>query len=511
MLDVEKVLECKQLYGSGESIRSIAERVGVSRNTVRRYVRGERLPGEYRMKSDRRQPVRDEIAGRVRALLEEERAKETPRKQRLTAARIGRLLRAGGLKASDRTIRSAVKEARMALRDVLAVSYLPLRYRAGEDAQVDFFEAEYDDEEHGRTKVFVLLVRACYSGRTFVYVAPNQTRESLLEGLMLAFEFFGGVFLNLWFDNLTPAVRKVLRGRQREEQRGFECFRAHYGFAAQYCAPGRGNEKGGVEGEVRFARHEIFSPIPHANGRTGLQQLCREFMERDLQRVIRTHARSIGEEWRDEVPHLLPLPQARFDGSMPRLAKVSSRSWVSVGTSMYSVPVAWVGQVVTLKLYAETVRILGPQGERVEHPRSYTRFAVVLNVEHYLPLLRRKSRGIDRAWPLQQFLDSTPGEWRGLLLQLRRHRGEVLGSQEFVDVLGLIATYGMEHVRDAVARALRHPVVSLGTVRFFLWAQREAEAPKVDRIDYGGPIVEQGSPRDYAVLQIQESEEVAHG
>lgn len=508
MLTVSKVLECKQLYGAGQSIRSISLRLGVSRNTVRGYLRGSRLPGEYRLESGRPRPVREGLVERIRVFLEKEKEEATPRKQLLTAARIGRLLRAEGLRASDRTIRTAVRELKLEVRDALESAYLPLRYRPGEDAQVDFFEGEYDDIERGRMKCFLLLVRACYSARTFAYVAPNQTREALLEGLMRAFEFFQGVFRNLWFDNLTPAVKKVLRGRKREEQRGFECFRAHYGFDAQFCAPGRGNEKGGVEGEVKFARHEILSPIPRAGGRAGLQSLCDAFMERDLLRVVRTHARSIGEEWQDEVPHLLPLPQVRFDGAMPRVAKVSSRSWVSIGTCFYSVPVEWVGRMVVVKLYAETVHVRGPQGERVEHPRSYGRFEAVLNIEHYLPLLRRKSRGLDRALPMQQFLEATPGEWRALLSELRRHRGEIQGSQEFVDVLDLIKTYGLEEVRCAVEKALRHPLISVGTVRFFLWERRGANAQRADRIDYGGPQVEQGSPSDYAALQ---SEEVARG
>lgn len=508
MLTVSKVLECKQLYGSGESIRSISERLGVSRNTVRGYLRGTRLPGEYRLESSRARPVREEVMDRIRELLEQEKDAATPRKQRLTGARIGRLLRAEGFRASDRTIRTAVRELKQEVRDALESAYLPLRYRPGEDAQVDFFEGEYDDSEKGRTKCFILLVRACYSGRTFVYVAPNQTREALLEGLMRAFEFFGGIFRNLWFDNLTPAVKKVLRGRKREEQRGFECFRVHYGFEAQFCAPGRGNEKGGVEGEVKFARHEILSPIPCADGRSGLQVLCNAFMERDLLRVVRTHARSIGEEWQEEVAHLLPLPQVRFDGAMPRVAKVSARSWISIGTCFYSVPVAWVGRMVEVKLYAETVQVRGPQDERVVHPRSYGRFEAVLDIRHYLPLLRRKSRGLDRALPMQQFLEETPGEWRALLSELRRHRGEVQGSQEFVDVLELIDIYGVDEVRCAVERALRHPVISVGTVRFFLWERRESSTTKVEHIDYGGPRVEQGSPSDYAALQHAE---VVHG
>jgi len=243
MIEVSQVLECKQLHGQGASIRSISKQVGISRNTVRRYLRGEGAAGKYQMTSPRSQPVRDEIRARVRGLLEAERTNQTPRKQRLTAARIHRILEGQGRGVSESTVRKLVREVRLELRDPLEHAYLPLEYEPGEDAQVDFYEAEVDDRRLGRVKVYLLLVRACFSGSCFAYAAPNQTREALFEGLMQAFDHFGGVFQKLWFDNLTPAVRKVLKGRTRELQRAFLAFQAHYGFEAEFCGPGKGNEK----------------------------------------------------------------------------------------------------------------------------------------------------------------------------------------------------------------------------------------------------------------------------
>jgi hypothetical protein len=233
-------------------------------------------------------------------------------------------------------------------------------------------------------------------------------------------------------------------------------------------------------------------------------------MTRDLARTIRGRAHTIGEAWLDEVPQLIALPAVHFDASLPRTAKVTPRSWISVGTVFYSVPVEWVGREVEVKLDAERVVIRGPEGVRVEHARSYVMHTAVLDVDHYLPLLRRKHRGIDHALPLQQFMDKVPGEWRALLAALRRDEGEIEGSQAFVDVLLLCRTYPLDAVRVAVEETLRHPKVSLGVVRFYIWQRREEEAPKPAAFDYAGPVVHQGSPQDYAVLQVGELE-VVHG
>jgi transposase len=508
MIEVSQVLKCKQLRSEGASIRAISKSLEVSRNTVRRYLRGG-PPGVYQMKESRPQPARDAIRERVRQLLVAEQEKQTPRKQRLTAARIHRVLIGEGQEVGETTVKRVVREQRLELRDALKHAYLPLEYEPGEDAQVDFYEGEVDDRRLGRVKVVLLLVRACFSGACFAYAAPNQTREALLEGLMQAFEHFGGVFRKLWFDNLTPAVKKVLKGRTRELQRGFEVFQAHYGFEAEFCAPGKGNEKGGVEGEVKYSRHEILSPIPEIDGRDELQRLCNEWMERDVTRRIRGRDRTIGEMWGLESGQLIELPVCRFDPSQMKFAKVSNRSWVQLGTNFYSVPVAWVGREVSIKLDAERLVVIGPGDERAEHRRQYGHEQMSLELDHYLPLLERKHRGLDRAVPVRRFLEREDPCWRALLVELRRREGEVGGSKAFVEVLFLCREYGVAAVTDAVQSALRYEEVSVGLVRFQLWSEIEANEEGARVIDYPGPKVTQGQVSDYADLMT--SEEVSRG
>lgn len=500
VLEVNQVLECKQLFGRGVPIREISRKLEVSRNTVRRYVRGVGKPGAYQMENPRSQPVRDLVRERIREFLETERSKSTPRKQVLTGARIHRLLERDGVQVGVSTVRRVVREVRVEMRDALKHAYLPLEYEPGEDAQVDFFEGVADDAKLGRIKVHVLLVRACFSGRCFAYAAPNQTREALLEGLMRAFEHFGGVFRKLWFDNLTPVVRKVLKGRTRELQRAFEVFQAHYGFEAEFCAPGKGNEKGGVEGEVKYSRHEILSPIPDINGRDDLQVLCGEWMERDVLRRMSGREQTIGQMWSLEVGQLMDLPSSRFEVAAARTATVSNRSWIQHGTNFYSVPVEWVGRVLPLKVEAERVVVLGPNGEQVEHRRLYGQHEMSLKLDHYLPLLKRKHRGIDRAVPMRRFLEQEDPCWRVLLTELRRLEGEIDGSKAFVEVLLLCREYDTCAVASAVQQTLRREAVSLGLVRFYLRREIEATDERPEEIDYPGPAVLQGSASDYADL-----------
>jgi hypothetical protein len=301
-------------------------------------------------------------------------------------------------------------------------------------------------------------------------------------------------------DNLTPAVKKVLRGRTRELQQAFENFQAHYGFEAEFCGPGKGNEKGGVEGEVKYSRHEILSPIPDIDSRDDVQALCDAWMERELTRTMRGRKQPIGELWSLEEGELMPLSTCRFEATRAHMAKVSARSWVQVGTNFYSVPVEWVGLLLPLKLEAERVVVIGPDNERVEHRRLYGRGQMSLELDHYLPLLERKHRGLDRAVPVRRFLEEQDSCWRALLADLRRRKGEVDGGKSFVDVLFVCREYGVDAVAGAVRKSLRHEEVSLGLVRFYVWNAVEREREPSVVIDYPGPEVHQGQASDYAEL-----------
>ena len=493
---MSQVQKCKQMQANGESIREISRQLEISRNTVRRYLRGA-IPGRYAPRKAQVQPAQDRVREEVVKLLTDERDRVVPRKQRLTGARIFRILEKKGFEISERTVRTVVREVKQSLRDPLQHAYLPLEYDPGQDAQVDFFEAEVDKVDEGRVKVHVLLVRACYSKRTFRYASPNQTREALLEGLMRAFEFFGGVFRFVWFDNLTPVVRKVLKGRDRELQKAFESFNAHYGFEAVFCAPGKGNEKGGVENNVRYSRHEGFSPMPSIRDRSDIQVLLDDITSDDWKRVSRGQQSSIGELWKHEEPQLISLPSCRFEAGSLHQLKVTNRSWIQIGTNFYSVPVKLVGQRVTVRNDAEQVVVYDKSTEVARHDRCYGREMMVLDLDHYLPLLERKHRGVDRAVPVRQWLRDAAQCWSWLLRELRQEQGEVEGSQQFVQCLFLCKTHGANKATEAVESTLASGNVSLATMRYYLGLRREQEQQVPPSISYAGPEVQQGSPEAY--------------
>jgi hypothetical protein len=142
-------------------------------------------------------------------------------------------------------------------------TFVPQSYAWGSESQVDWYEA-YADLGGERQKLQVFSLRSMASGGAFHRAYLRATQQAFLEAHELAFRYFGGVFHRQRYDNLTSAVKKILRGYQREETARFIAFRSHWGFAAEFCTPAAAHEKGGVEGEAGYFRRNHWVPVPQA-------------------------------------------------------------------------------------------------------------------------------------------------------------------------------------------------------------------------------------------------------
>src|SRR5271169_5889772 len=132
--------------------------------------------------------------------------------------------------------------------------------------------------------MYVFCMRSMASGGAYHRAYPHATQQAFLEAHELAFAYFGGVFQVLRYDNLKSAVKKILRGHQREETARFIGFRSHWGFQAEFCTPGEGHEKGGVEGEGGYFRRNHLVPVPQVRDLEELNLHLREESRRDEER-----------------------------------------------------------------------------------------------------------------------------------------------------------------------------------------------------------------------------------
>ena len=297
----------------GLSIRALAARHGVHRRAVRQALASP-LPPVKRSPWHRPAPK----LGAYRALIDGwlEADREAPRKQRHTAKRIWRrLVDEHGAEVAETTVRDYVRARKRLMGWPVGEVFIPQVHAPGAEAG----RLGRGAGRAGRDAVdgaSVLHARELL-GRGVLQASLVETQQAFLELHAQAFEWFGGGFEQIRFDNLASAVKQVLKGRRRVESDRFVALRSHYLFCSQFTTPGieGAHEKGGVEGEVgRFRRNHLV-PVPVVADLAELNALLLAGCEADLQRRIVGRDMPVGEAWAVERPLLRPLPAEPFDAT----------------------------------------------------------------------------------------------------------------------------------------------------------------------------------------------------
>jgi transposase len=311
------------------SIRELAERHGVHRRAVRQALESA-VPPPRKTHPPRRRPAIEPFATVIDGWLLED--KNAPRKQRHTARRVWqRLVAEHDATLAEVTVSRYVAHRRIELGlDQREVS-IPQTHLAGAEAEVDFGEF-YATIAGAVIKCWMFVMRLSHSGKAFHVTFGTQAQEAFLEGHVLAFEHFGGVAGRVRYDNLKPAVVRVLKGRDRTESERFTALRSHYGFDSFFCRPGieGAHEKGGVEGEIGRFRRRHLVPVPKASSLAALNELLAAGDLLDDARVITGRPITIGAAFTIEAASLMPLPGEAFDPTRLLEARVDNRARVSV-------------------------------------------------------------------------------------------------------------------------------------------------------------------------------------
>jgi transposase len=461
-------------FGIG-TIQGVARKFGVHRRMVR-----EALTGPIPAKSPpapRPRPRLDPVATFIDAILEVDR--RAPRKQRHTAHRIYVRLQheRPNCPVAESTVRRYVRSRKLALGLLSRETFVPQSYPWGSEAQVDWYEAAAD-LDGVRVTVQVFVIRSMASGAAFHRAYQRPTQQAFLEAHQLAFHYFGGVFHRLRYDNLPLAVKRILRGFQREETTRFIAFRSHWRFQAEFTNPAEAHEKGGVEGEVGTFRRNHLVPVPQARDLADLNEYLLRGCREDEGRILEGRERSVGAAMLIERDHLLPLAAEDFDLAETCFPTVNDLGCVKVRTNAYSVPVR-PGTTVETKITPTTIEI-HHEGKRVAvHQRCYGRHQEILDLEHYLDVLAHKPGAFAGSKPLEQW--RTQGRWpqsydqfwEGLIARQGKHAG----TKEMIGLLLLGRTHGQEKLRTAIEMALQLGCQDSAAVRHLLISASLHKAP----------------------------------
>jgi len=435
----------------GQSIRRVARELGVSRQVVRKYLkvaqagRKEEVP--------RLRPVSQRIEKRIEELMEEWGPRSTA-KQRITGTRIHRQLVEEGYRAGVTTVRALLAERRRKRAEVM----IPLVHRAGDEAQVDFFEVTVEVGGVMR-KAWKFLLRLMYSGRDYAWLYDHCDQLAFLDGHVRAFDHLGGVPRRIVYDNLTSAVKRIV-GADRELTERFIALSSHYLYEPCFTRRGEGHDKGGVESRGKGIRLQHLTPVPRGeNLRHIAEELVRE-LDRWAAVTIGSEGESIADRYEKERGLLRPLPENRFDVRRFQLVTVSKQSLVKIEGATYSVPSHWARLDAKAYIGVEDICI-SCFGEQIVVTKQQPKMKDI-RYRHYFRELGCKPQAVRQVAPeLIAELGEPYGTLWGVLVETH---GEREGARVLSKILAAIVDHGEEAVSRALEAALRTGATDLRAI-----------------------------------------------
>lgn len=438
-------------YRDHLSIREITRRTGLSRNTIRKYLRSDTIEPHFKV-PDRPSKL-DPFADRLSAWLRREMSRS--RKQKRTIKQLYADLLSLGYDGSYNRVAAFARSWHEEYRRQQHISgrgtFVPLSFAAGEAFQFDWSE-DWAIIAGVRTKLQVAHFKLSYSRAFVVRAYLLQTHEMLFDAHNHAFRVLGGVPRRGIYDNMRTAVDKVGRGKERSVNTRFLTMVSHYLFEAEFCNPAAGWEKGQIEKNVQDARHRLWQPIPQAQSLDALNGWLEERCKALWQEIPHgIEPGSVADAWADEAEYLMPVGRP-FDGFVEHGKRVSPTCLVHFERNRYSVSASFANRPVSLRVYPDRFLVVAEGGVVCEHLRIIDRShdspgRTVYDWRHYLAVVQRKPGALRNGVPFLELPD--------VFLRLQRHLLRIPGGdREMVEILALILHHDEETVLTAVAMAL---------------------------------------------------------
>ncbi len=455
------------------SLHEIAKRTGLSRNTVRSWLRE---PGDVQEPVYSRAPVFSKLSGFAAELerslaADAQRAKQNRRTARALFMQIKLSGYEGGYSRVTDFIRAWRSDAGKGVK-----AFVPLRFELGEAFQFDW-------SEEGLVvggiyhRMQVSHMKLCASRAFWLVAYPSQGHEMLFDAHTRSFAALGGVARRGIYDNMKTAVDKVPRGKQgkaRIVNARFAVMCAHYLFDADFCNVASGWEKGVVEKNVQDSRRRIWIDAQARKWHSfeelnaWLGERCRALWGEIRHPEYKTF--SVAEMLEQERSELMPMPTA-FDGYVERSAKVSSTCLVAVAKNRYSVPCELAGQRVSTRLYPSRVEVASDEAIVARHARVANHGHICYDWQHYIALIQRKPGALRNGAP---FADM-PAPLQRLRQGLMQRDG---GDKIMAQVLNCVPSHGLEAVLVAVELVIESGALSTEHVLNVLARLNASELPQ---------------------------------
>jgi transposase len=439
MVDKQKIIQYWQ--GEKKSEVDISTELGISRNTVRRYLKSYFRTLEECRITGQEQPVLEEFLLTIPHYNSVNRGKRklTPEIMQM----IGDYLQENTLKRQQGKHKQVLKK--IDIWELLHIRFKALshheafirqEYEPGENCEFDWCDIQLTIGGLER-KLYLAVFTMCKSNYRYAMIFQRQDTLAFMESHIAFFDQLGGVPLRMNYDNMRIAIADFIGPHEKKPTVALLQMSTFYGFLFRFCNIYCGHEKGHVERSVEyvrrkaFARKDQFETIPSAQN--YLDDICIGLNSKKLTGSKLT----IDELMAEEREKLLHHP-GRMECFILQQAGGDKYATFVLGTNHYSVPDYLVEQRVDVKLFANQLKIFY-KGELLGiHPRSYETGQWVITLDHYLRTLERKPGALHGSVALKQ----APWEVRNIYESAFREN-----ARDFVELLQYCKTHQISHER----------------------------------------------------------------
>ena len=483
-------LEIRKAHASGESIRSIAVRLGHCQKSVSRAIRSQTgEPAAYTRSKPVGYPRLGEFVPIIRQILLEDES--APKKQRHHAKRIYQRLKAEhGYGGSYYPVRRYVASLRRESRE----TFMRIDHVPGRRMEFDFGQVQVD-YPGGRQTTDVLSGVWTYSNCPFLMALPSQRSESILEGMKSAFEFFSCVPREVWWDNPKAVTIEILRGRDRTLNPAYASLASHYRFDPLFCMPAKGQEKSDVERSVFALERRACTPVPKANDLSDLNRQLMAFCLAERDRTVAHQSQTIGQNFESEKASAMPLPAHSFDACIKRAGLVDKYQTVMFETNRYSVPHTAAFAKVTVKAYVDRVTIVHKGEIAAEHQRGYGRHESFIDPLHFVAALIRKPAWLDHVPAMRDW--KLPKSFERLRQTFKNQLGQRTGDRHDIRVLQLLTRHPATRIDRAIGMLIHKPTITAEQISLL-----------VDRLGDGGNVHHDNSQSTHSANHYSEESSI---